>query len=362
MRVERAQATGVDVDWPRRVAVRDVTLQRPWVLLERDQRRSPDPARAALAARAGRIAPDAPPRRARPSVRCRHRAAARPSPSRSTISSSRTGAPATVDQRVTPPIALDTQRLTGRIDGLSTDPAAKPARLDMTGRVGADSILALRGTVGSLGGPLRLDMNAELRGFAVPRTNPYLVQQVAWEARAGLADHERALPDRRRCPRREDGHPAQSARGGAGRRRRRGAGAHRPAPRHHRRADEGSPRRHPAVAAGGRTAERSTLRHERGSLEHGAERGGQGDHGAGELDRPRPGRVGFADPAGGRRPHPIRAGLGHACGGSPGASGQAGGLSRAGARGAAVPHAGGVLAGPRGARRTTPARKTSRSP
>ncbi len=55
----------------------------------------------------------------------------------------------------------------------------------MTGRVGADSDLALRGTVGSLGGPLRLDMTAELRGFAVPRTNPYLVQQVAWEARGG---------------------------------------------------------------------------------------------------------------------------------------------------------------------------------
>src|SRR4029450_8257758 len=37
MRVERAQATGLDIDWPRRVAVRDVTLERPWVLLERDQ-------------------------------------------------------------------------------------------------------------------------------------------------------------------------------------------------------------------------------------------------------------------------------------------------------------------------------------
>jgi hypothetical protein len=55
----------------------------------------------------------------------------------------------------------------------------------MAGRVGADSSLALQGTLGSLGGPLRLDMSADLRGFAVPRTNPYLVQQVAWEARSG---------------------------------------------------------------------------------------------------------------------------------------------------------------------------------
>jgi hypothetical protein len=38
MRVERAQATGLDVDWPRRVAIRDLTLRRPWILLERDER------------------------------------------------------------------------------------------------------------------------------------------------------------------------------------------------------------------------------------------------------------------------------------------------------------------------------------
>jgi hypothetical protein len=95
------------------------------------------------------------------------------------------GGARTVDQRVAPPFALDTQRLTGRLDGLSTDPAARPARLEMAGRVGSDSSLALQGTLGSLGGPLRLDMSADLRGFAVPRTNPYLVQQVAWEARSG---------------------------------------------------------------------------------------------------------------------------------------------------------------------------------
>src|SRR4030095_14520546 len=298
---------GVDTDWPRRVAVRDVTLQGPWVLLERDQG-------GALTLRA-LLSPRAPdgsrPRGSTPSAS----APVRPLPASSGGSTIpitvdhlvvADGGARTVDHGVAPPIALDMQRLSGRIDGLSTDPRGNPARLHMTGRVGADSDLALRGTVGSLGGPLRLDMNAELRGFAVPRTNPYLVQQVGWEARGGRRDT-------RRGPRR-------------------GAGAHRTAPRHDRRADEGSPRRYPAVAAGGGTAERSTVRYERGSLEHGAERGRQGDHGAGELDRPRPGRVGFADPAGGDRPHPIRAGLGHAGGGSPGASGQVGGFSRGRAR------------------------------
>ena len=49
------------------------------------------------------------------------------------------GGARTVDQRVAPPIALDMQRLRGD-RGLSTDPAAKPARLEMTGRVGGTPI------------------------------------------------------------------------------------------------------------------------------------------------------------------------------------------------------------------------------
>jgi hypothetical protein len=71
------------------------------------------------------------------------------------------------------------------MDGFSTNQAGKPARMDLTGRVGADALLTLRGTVGPVGGPLRLDLNGEIRGFAVPRTNPYLLRQVAWEAREG---------------------------------------------------------------------------------------------------------------------------------------------------------------------------------
>ena len=174
MRVERARATGVEVDWPRRVAIRDVTLQRPWILLERDQGGAL-PLRTLLTPRgANKSAQNgsAPSGGATVPVTVDHLLF-------------EDGGARTVDQRVAPPFALDTQRVTGRLDGLSTDPAARPARLEMAGRVGADSSLTLRGTLGSLGGPLRLDMSADLHGFAVPRTNPYLVQQVAWEARSG---------------------------------------------------------------------------------------------------------------------------------------------------------------------------------
>src|SRR5207253_1269730 len=89
-----------------------------------------------------------------------------------------------VDGSLTPPFAVDLAGLAGRIDGVSTAPGAKPARLDLKGRVG-DGLLSLRGTVAALSGPLRVDLEAGLREFAVPRTNPYLVNQVAWEARDG---------------------------------------------------------------------------------------------------------------------------------------------------------------------------------
>src|SRR5437660_1963249 len=72
----------------------------------------------------------------------------------------------------------DGQRTVIRVDrAAATAPHLK-------GRVG-DGSLSLRGTVAALSGPLRVDLEAGLREFAVPRTNPYLVNQVAWEARDG---------------------------------------------------------------------------------------------------------------------------------------------------------------------------------
>jgi hypothetical protein len=51
--------------------------------------------------------------------------------------------------------------------------------------VGPAAELTLRGTLAAFGGPLRVDVNGELREFAVPRTNPYLLQQVGWKTTEG---------------------------------------------------------------------------------------------------------------------------------------------------------------------------------
>ena len=37
IRIDRAAATALDIDWPRSVKVRELALRRPWILLERDE-------------------------------------------------------------------------------------------------------------------------------------------------------------------------------------------------------------------------------------------------------------------------------------------------------------------------------------
>jgi hypothetical protein len=89
-----------------------------------------------------------------------------------------------VDRAVSPAFAVDVQSATVDAQGLSTAPA-KPARLAVQAQLGSGSVLALRGTLGSLGGPLKLDVQGEVREFAVPRANPYVLQQAGWKSVEG---------------------------------------------------------------------------------------------------------------------------------------------------------------------------------
>jgi Domain of Unknown Function (DUF748) len=199
MRIERAQATGIDVTWPERVAVARLELTQPWLLMERDEKGGL-PLRTLLAARAS-AAPTA-----NTSVASRTAdAASTPSAASSAGSpgsdstQENGGTPLAitvaqldvergglriVDRAVSPAFAVDLQPATVKAQGLSTAPS-KPARLDVVGQLGPGSELALRGTLGSLGGPLKLDVNGELRGFAVPRANPYVLQAAGWKTTAG---------------------------------------------------------------------------------------------------------------------------------------------------------------------------------
>src|SRR5262249_52426795 len=85
---------------------------------------------------------------------------------------------------VAPPAAVDLRRLALRVEGLSTPPAPR-AQLDLKGQTGSGAVLALRGTVGPVGGPLEFDLAGDLRGVDAARTNPYVVHYLAWEAAQG---------------------------------------------------------------------------------------------------------------------------------------------------------------------------------
>jgi hypothetical protein len=179
MRVERATATGLDVDWPRSVAVDRLALTQPWILVERDDRG--ELALRALIRRreACRGAACAP-------VSSNGESAAAAEPVAVTVARLTVdgGGARVVDQSVSPPFAVDLQSAAVKVDGLSTA-GTSPARLDLSGRLGPGSELTLRGTVGPLGGPLKVDVNGELREFAVPRANPYMLRQAGWKSTEG---------------------------------------------------------------------------------------------------------------------------------------------------------------------------------
>jgi hypothetical protein len=173
MRIERAAATGLDVEWPKRAAALELALQRPWILIERDET-------GALALRSLLPSPTTSPRGSAANTGHDGRAIAF-ALERVVIDD---GGVRVVDRANSPPFALDLHRLAARVEGLSTV-SARPVRVDVTGRPGPGANLELHGTVGAIGGPLRLDMTADLRGFGIPRTNPYLLSEVGWEATGG---------------------------------------------------------------------------------------------------------------------------------------------------------------------------------
>jgi hypothetical protein len=200
MRVERATATGVEVDWPRSIDVGRLVLAQPWVVVERDDQGAL-PLRALLTPRANG--------RAEPAAESEENGGDPFAVTVARLTIDRGGL-RVVDRAVSPAFAVDFQPFTLRSEGLSTV-SAKPARVDLTGALGPGAEVRLRGSVGTIGGPLRLDVNGELRGFGLPRTNPYLLQQVGWKDDRGTAHGDAAVSHRRRWARGQDRRPSEPA-------------------------------------------------------------------------------------------------------------------------------------------------------
>jgi hypothetical protein len=180
VRLERAGVNGLAVEWPDRITVNRLELAQPWLLVERDQNgalRLPAlfTPRSETSHQSGTpaSAPEAKPQ----------------SGSRGNVAVTvdevalHDGGIRVVDRTVSPAFAVDFQSATLQMESISTA-SASPAKVNLAGRIGAAE-LALRGTIGVFGGPLRLDISGELRDFPIPRTNPYLVRQVGWKTREG---------------------------------------------------------------------------------------------------------------------------------------------------------------------------------
>ena len=179
--VGRLEAAGVDVDWPRRLAVRNVLLRRPRLLVERDANR--DIILLRVATPRWETAP--------------------------TTAGARDGAPAVPRVATAPPI-LEVGTLTlEKADGRFVDQTTTPAYVEELSDVQVvvtNFTTALNGRTrftgqGELGGGSfrlegegiqgdreALDLKLDLRDVVVVRANPYLAHYTSWTATRGSLD------------------------------------------------------------------------------------------------------------------------------------------------------------------------------
>jgi len=203
----RLEASGVDVEWPGRFAVERLLLRRPSLLIERDEQgeivlrrlvtprwpatapppesapapgatAGPSPDRAAEpgAAPAGVPAPQASPPPAPAPAR------PRPAITIGTVALQR-GAGRFVDHTTTPVYTEQLSRVDVTITGLDTAENGR-ARFTGDGEFGGGGSFRFEGEAAAGERPV-LELRADIRDFAIPRTNPYLEKYTTWKATSG---------------------------------------------------------------------------------------------------------------------------------------------------------------------------------
>ncbi len=189
--VEQASAAGLDIRWPGQIKVGRVEVRKPWALVERDKDGAL-PLRAAFAPPAGDAKKPAAPKATPVST------AAAPPPSKAPARPPAEKGPAIeiaeivvadgfarfIDRTGEPPYTEELSRLAINIKGLSNAPGKK-GKLTLQSVIGATGALELKGDIAPLGETLFLDLDGELRDFAIPRVNPYTDRLLSWIARDG---------------------------------------------------------------------------------------------------------------------------------------------------------------------------------
>jgi len=201
--VGRVETSGIDVEWPRRIALQSVTLRSPRLLIERDEKgeirlrrlvtprwgtaaTAPSPATPVAVSPATPVAvsPATPAPAAATPTPVKPTAAATPAIEVATLTLEKALA-RFVDYTTDPDYAEELEDVNVTFAPLSTAPGRR-TRFSAIGGLGGGSF-KLQGE-GAYGDRPVLDMKLEIRDYVVPRANPYVALYTGWTAGSGGLD------------------------------------------------------------------------------------------------------------------------------------------------------------------------------
>ena len=174
--IEHLETSGVDVQWPREIRIDLAKVVKPVALVEREKDRS-FPLREILAPRNETDADPAAVTSGPPPAQ----GADEPADSAFPVTVSigeivvEDGTFRFVDRSTTPVYAEEMSKVALNIAGLTSVPDQR-ARVAVQAVVGATGALDLKGELAPMATPFYLDLQGELRQFALPRTNPHFRQ------------------------------------------------------------------------------------------------------------------------------------------------------------------------------------------
>jgi hypothetical protein len=198
VRAEAVDVDGIDVQWPTNVTVARILIRKFLANVERDRNAAFPLLGMLQRARAAGHVGDAPPTppQAQPAPAPPAPAGPAPAPPQAPAAAGprlgidigeivlEDGLVRFADNSISPPQREELSRLAASVKGLS-NAEGKRARLDAQGVVGATGAIEWHGEIAPLAEKLYVDMDVELRNFAIPRTNPRLQNLLAWTAQDG---------------------------------------------------------------------------------------------------------------------------------------------------------------------------------
>jgi hypothetical protein len=174
---QRAELSGLRYRFPTTVRVRELSIRKPWALVERN----PDGSVQLVAMLAKHRGAAANTTVGNVALSTTARGAVRVALQKVTVDD---GFLRFVDRTTDPDYAEELAAITLVAEGLGTNPR-RHGTLELRGTLASGTVLTVRGQVGGLTGPPFLDLTLETKAFPVVRLNPYLDQLSSWLVRQG---------------------------------------------------------------------------------------------------------------------------------------------------------------------------------